>query len=201
MRRVTAEVLARAEFVEARPGLWQRALSAVFDFIGRILELLGGGGRGSVIGTLILLGLSAVVAVLLWRFSRKVQRNPAAKAAATDPIGRSSRQWRAEAGEHEAAGRWRAAVRCHYRALIADLAAAGLLEEVPGRTSGEYLRVVVEDLPLAAEAFTAATSAFESAWYGHADVTADDVQQMREAGKNVLATTSGRRFAAVARTP
>ncbi|MBA2730200.1 MAG: DUF4129 domain-containing protein [Euzebyaceae bacterium] len=198
MRRVTAEVLARAEFVEARPSLWQRALNAVGDFVGRILELLGSGGRGSVIGTLILLGLCAVVAVLLWRFSRRVQRNPASSVAATDPIGRSSRQWREEAGDHEAAGRWRAALRCHYRALIADLAAAGLLEEVPGRTSGEYLRVVTDDLPLAADAFAEATGAFESAWYGHAEVAADDVQRVRAASSNVLAATSGRRLAAVA---
>jgi len=198
VRRVTAEVLARAEFVEARPSLWQRALNAAGDFVGRILELLGSGGRGSVIGTLILLGLCAVVAVLLWRFSRRVQRNPASSVAATDPIGRSSRQWREEAGEHEAAGRWRAALRCHYRALIADLAAAGLLEEVPGRTSGEYLRVVTDDLPLAADAFAEATGAFESAWYGHAEVTADDVQRVRAASSNVLAATSGRRLAAVA---
>ena len=198
MRRVTAEVLARAEFVEARPSLWQRALNAVGDFVGRILELLGSGGRGSVIGTLILLGLCAVVAVLLWRFSRRVQRNPASSVAATDPIGRSSHQWREEAGDHEAAGRWRAALRCHYRALIADLAAAGLLEEVPGRTSGEYLRVVTDDLPLAADAFAEATGAFESAWYGHAEVAADDVQRVRAASSNVLAATSGRRLAAVA---
>ncbi|CAN5795830.1 MAG: DUF4129 domain-containing protein [Actinomycetota bacterium] len=198
MRRVTAEVLARAEFVEARPSLWQRALSIVGDFVGRILELLGGGGRGSVIGTLILLGACAAAAVLLWRFSRRVQRSPAPALAATDPIGRSSRQWRAEAGEHETAGRWRAALRCHYRALIADLAAAGLLEEVPGRTSGEYLRVVTDDLPLAADAFAEATGAFESAWYGHAEVTAADVRRVRGASSNVLAATSGRRVAGVA---
>jgi predicted lipid-binding transport protein (Tim44 family) len=200
VRRVTAEVLARAEFVEARPSLWQRVLSAVGDFVGQILELLGGGGRGSVIGTLILLGLCAVAAVLLWHFSRKVQRDPASRIATTDPIGRSSRQWRAEAGEHEAAGRWRAAVRCSYRALIAELAAAGLLEEVPGRTSGEYLRVVADDLPLAAAAFTAATRVFESAWYGHADVSGDDVRQLRAASQRVLAATGGRRVGAGAAT-
>ena len=51
---------------------------------------------------------------------------------------RTAAQWRAEAAAHDAAGRWREALRCRYRALVAELAGRGLVEEIPGRTSGEY---------------------------------------------------------------
>ncbi len=66
VRRIADEVLARPEFARAQPTWWQRFLRAVSDFIGRIYEALGGEGRGSVIGTLVIVALAllAVAAVV-----------------------------------------------------------------------------------------------------------------------------------------
>ena len=53
--------------------------------------------------------------------------------------------WRAEADEHRRDGRFREALRCRYRALVGDLARRGLIDEIPGRTTGEeraQLRVI-----------------------------------------------------------
>src|SRR4029450_4451834 len=60
----------------------------------------------------------------------------------------------------------RAALRSRYRALAPDLASRGLVEEVPGRTAGEYRRQVGRALPEAATDFAGATELFEVAWYG-----------------------------------
>jgi hypothetical protein len=52
------------------------------------------------------------------------------------------------------------------------LAARGLVEEVPGRTAGEYRREVGRAVPAAAADFAGATELFEVAWYGRSDTGA-----------------------------
>lgn len=139
-----------------------------------MLEVLGGSGQGSLIGTVVILALALVVVLLAVRFARTVRPDAAAAAAVDNQLGRSGSAWRHDAAEHAAAGRWRDAVRCHYRALLADLAAAALVEEVAGRTTGEYLAAVRDDVPASAAAFAEATQGFERAWYTDHDVTAGD---------------------------
>src|SRR5207244_8332949 len=95
--------------------------------------------------------------------------------------------WEAGAAGHEAAGRWRDAVRCRYRALVADLARRGVVDEVPGRTSGEYRAEVTASLPAAAADFTGATDLFERAWYGAADAGPDDDERFKRLAERVLA--------------
>jgi hypothetical protein len=100
---------------------------------------------------------------------------------------RPAAEWRAEAEAHETAGRWRPALRCRYRALVADLASRGLVEEVPGRTTGEYRRQVDAAVPDVAPAFDGATLLFEGAWYGGRDTGADDAARFRALEARVLA--------------
>jgi Domain of unknown function (DUF4129) len=99
---------------------------------------------------------------------------------------RSAAEWRAEAEAQERAGAWREAVRSRYRALVADLAARGLVEEVPGRTAGEYRREVGEALPAVATDFAGATELFEVAWYGRSDTGAQEASQLRDLSDRVL---------------
>jgi len=98
--------------------------------------------------------------------------------------------WRAEAEAHRRAGRYRDAVRCRYRALVGDLARMGLIDEIPGRTTGEERQQLREVVPTASTAFEAAADLFDDAWYGHAaiDGADDDRFQVLEAG--VLASTA-----------
>jgi hypothetical protein len=108
--------------------------------------------------------------------------------AAAVPAGRrrSAAEWRAEADAQERAGAWREAVRSRYRALVADLASRGVVEEVPGRTAGEYRREVGRALPGAAGDFAGATELFEVAWYGHADTGAQQAAHLRDLTDRVL---------------
>jgi hypothetical protein len=77
-------------------------------------------------------------------------------------------------------------VRCRYRALVAELAARGLVDEVPGRTAGEYRGEVRRNLPDAAGDFAGATELFELAWYGRGDTDAQQASRLRELSGRVL---------------
>ncbi|HEV3497409.1 MAG TPA: DUF4129 domain-containing protein [Actinomycetes bacterium] len=183
---MTREVLSRPEFRPPQRSLMERVLDWVLEVIGRLLAALGGSGAGGIVG-LVLLGLIVLgVGVLVARFSRGLTPSP--EVAAVVPGGRlrSAAEWRAEAEAHERAGAWRDAVRSRYRALVADLARRGVVEEVPGRTAGEYRREVGQALPEAAGDFAGATELFEVAWYGRADTGAREAAHLRDLSDRVL---------------
>lgn len=101
--------------------------------------------------------------------------------------------WRGEADSHRRAGRYRDALRCRYRALVGDLARRGLIDEIPGRTTGEeraQLRLV---RPGISSNFAAAADLFDDAWYGHSDVGADDDDRFQSLERDVLAHTGSER--------
>lgn len=177
VRRITESVLSRPEFDEARPSWWEQVLRIISEVLDRAFSAAGSGGRGSVIGIVILAAVGVLIAFAVLRFGRTMGRDPGVALTVEGPVGRSARDWLDDAQRYEQQGRWREALRCRYRALLADLAAQGLVEEVPGRTTGEYLDQVCSEVPAAAEAFTAATRRFERAWYGHDDVTPGHVEE------------------------
>jgi hypothetical protein len=180
-RRAVSDVLSRPEYADLEPNLLERARDTVLAAIGRALDTLAGTGAGTALGYVVLVVLIALVAALLWRLLRSLRPDAGVAGPLTGAVGRSPQEWLDEADAHERAGEHRQAVRCRYRALIARLAERGLVEEVPGRTAGEYLAAVRTDLPAAADAFAQATAVFEAAWYGPAEVTSRDVADMRDA--------------------
>jgi Domain of unknown function (DUF4129) len=186
VREVTREVLSRPEFRAPERSLMERVIDWVLEMIGRLLAALGGSGAGGIVG-LVLLGLILLgVGVLAARFSRGLTPSPEVAAAVPGGRLRSAVEWRAEAEAHERAGAWREAVRSRYRALVADLALRGVVEEVPGRTAGEYRREVDQALPDAAGDFAGATELFEVAWYGRADTGAQQAAYLRDLSDRVL---------------
>ncbi len=186
VREVTREVLSRPEFRAPERSLLERVIDWVLEMIGRLLAALGGSGAGGIVG-LVLLGLILLgVGVLAARFSRGLTPSPEVAAAVAGGRLRSAVEWRAEAEAHERAGAWREAVRSRYRALVADLALRGVVEEVPGRTAGEYRREVDQALPDAAGDFAGATELFEVAWYGRADTGAQQAAYLRDLSDRVL---------------
>lgn len=171
-------------------------LQAIADLIGRVFEALSGSGQGSIVGTIIVMVVVAAIAVLVVWFARRVRVDPTRTVAVDSVIGRNARDWLRDADRAEAAGQWREALRCRYRALLAELAGAGLIEEVAGRTTGEYLGAVARDLPDAAEGFGAATRAFELAWYGAGTTTPGDVEAFAGHARAAAAAATGRRATA-----
>ena len=109
--------------------------------------------------------------------------------------GRSPAEWRAEADEHRRAGRHRDAVRCRYRALVGDLARRDVIDEIPGRTSGEERRQLATVSPDGTAPFSSAADLFDGAWYGHVDVADADVERMIVLEDEVLRRVAVRRDA------
>jgi hypothetical protein len=186
VREAVRDVLSRPEFRPPDRPLLSRLIDWLLDLVGRLLAALGGSGAGGIIGLVLLALVLVGVGVLVARFSRGLTPSPELAAAVPGGTRRSAADWRAEAEAHERAGAWRQAVRSRYRALVADLASRGLVEEVPGRTAGEYRKEVGRNLPDAAAEFAGATELFEVAWYGRQETGAAQASHLRDLSGRIL---------------
>ena len=159
----------------------------------------GGGLLGVMLWGLLILAVVAL-AFVAYRYLRvrRPEREHTDNDAAdpdTDEIAgmvvvdrsREPRGWREEAEAHRIAGRYRDALRCRYRALVGDLARRGLLDEVPGRTTGEERRELQSSAPVALPFFGEAADLFDAAWYGRVHVDAHDDDRFQQLDHDVLA--------------
>ena len=163
----------------------------VLGWMSRQLARLGGGGRGTVLSWAVVLAAVGGAVALAARFSRTVTPDPGGAPSPAPGRPRSPQDWRAEAVAHEQAGRWRLGLRCRYRALLGELAARELVEEVPGRTAGEYRSEVARNLPAASSDFAGATELFERAWYGNVDSGAEEAERFARLAERVLSGSRG----------
>jgi hypothetical protein len=190
VRERAEEILSRAEFQEPEPSLVERAITWLTDRIEDLVGALGGGIGGQAVLGWIALGLLAVLvvglAVLLLRRARSSEPRDLAAAAVSVELARGAKGWLAAAEEAEAEGRWRLGLRCRYRALAAELITMGVLDEIPGRTTGEHRREVAERAPQAAAAFAGAAELFDRAWYGNRPTGTDERDRFQELAAEVL---------------
>lgn len=182
IRAAAEEILARPEFTQEE-SLYDRILGWIGDRLNDVLGALAGGGRGAFIAWALLIVAVAALGYLVWHIIRSgaVPGTGRARAEAqvtVDEQRRSSSHWRSEADAHAAAGRWRDALRCRWRALVAELSERGRLQDVPGLTAGEYRHLVATSAPPVSGAFGDATDLFERAWYGGGDVGPADHERM-----------------------
>lgn len=101
-------------------------------------------------------------------------------------------RWRRSAAEHRDAGRFRDAIRCDYRGLVGDLARAGFVDEIPGRTSGEERVQITELAPHVLADFGVAADLFDEAWFNDDEVTAAHDQRFVAASSAVLGSVAAR---------
>jgi hypothetical protein len=189
VRELADEILAQPRYDRPGRSIPDRVLEWLGEQIARLIEGLVGGGGGAVVAWIILLGFAGAVVLLLVRYGKVTLPSPAVdvEPEVMVELTRSAREWRAEADRLEAEGRWREALRCRYRALIADLVRRGTIPEQAGRTAGEYVRDVVARQPEAAVPFAAATELFEAVWYGGADAGPGEAARFRGLDARVLA--------------
>jgi hypothetical protein len=185
VRRVVDEVLSRPEYADAEPSLFQRAFDRFFEWLGDRLDGTLPAEVPEQIGMIVLAVLGLVAAWLIIKNLARVRRNRRQPVAIGEPTGRSPEDWLADAAAHEAQGEFRAALRCHYRATVALLAAEGFLDEIAGTTTGEYRAALAEVLPAASEPFGELTTEFERAWYGRARVERADLDRAVAAAERV----------------
>lgn len=189
VRQLADEILARPEFVQPEPSLLERARSWFEDLIGRVLEAAFSGGAGSLIGWVVLLGAVAAIIWFATRLGRTVQVDRRVGVRLEGVHRRTPAEWRAEAEDHEASGDWKLALRGRYRALVGDLIADRLLEDIAGRTTGEYRRDLAVRAPDRSPAFDEATELFELAWYADRPTGPDENRRFQA----LAAATTGAR--------
>jgi len=185
IRQAARDILRRPEFRTAPQPPLTRLQHWISSQLQHLIDsVLSGNGLGlaGLAFTVVIVAALAVIAVRVVR-SSSIDR---AVGYALDGPRRPATDWRAEAAAAEAVGDWRNALRCRYRALVADLAARGVIEEVAGRTTGEYRSAVDLAQPGAAMDFGVATDLFEAAWYGDQRSTAADVDALKERTARLL---------------
>jgi hypothetical protein len=189
VRQLADRILAEARYDRPPESIPDRIMSWVGDQIAKVLNSLVGGGGGTVVAWVILLGAIGGVVYLLVRHGRVTipSLTSGEEPEVMVELSRSAREWRAEAERLEAAGRWAEGLRCRHRALVADLVRRGAIPEQPGRTAGEYVRDVAQTLPDATPALAAATDLFEAAWYGGAATGPVESERFAELDARVLA--------------
>ena len=181
------QILDRSEFKRAQPGYVDRALRWIAERATDVISALFTGGAGSALAWVILGGLVGVVVLVAVRVGRTVQTDPTRPGPTMQiEVRRSPIEWRREAERFEAAGEWKNALRCRYRALVADLVARKVVRDLAGHTTGEYRADVSAALPDAAAEFGGATELFERAWYGDRPTGADENAQFRELADRVV---------------
>lgn len=192
------QVRAAARGILDGPAYQTPAGSYILDAISWILDHLfpdtlrtGLGTGPGVVGDLVLLALLAGVVYLLYRVVRGWRPSPKAdvpeaRLSVEIEERRSADEWASLAVELLAAGRYREALRARYGELVARLADDGSVATAQGRTSGEYRADVGLTRPAGAPSFAAASDRFDAVWYGGADATAADVEQVHALGLDVL---------------
>jgi hypothetical protein len=159
----------------------------------------GGSFLGVLLWGLLILVVIALAFVAYRYLQDRIPRRDAGDDEADDPDGdlaagtvvidrtREPRGWREEADAHRSAGRYRDALRCRYRALVGDLARRGLLDEIPGRTTGEERSELRTSAPAAVPSFGEAADLFDAAWYGQLEVQPTDDDRFQQLDHEVLA--------------
>lgn len=204
-RRLADEVLAGDRFAEPERSFLGRAVDWVGDQLDRLfggdpdpLGTGGGGGGGSAWLTVVLLALAAIVVVVAVRAARRrwgprrlhlPDDTPAVSVAGR----RSADAWDDLAHRLEAEGRWNEALRARFAALVERLVRARVLDDVPGRTSGEYRGELAGALPDAAAPFDDAAGLFERAWYGGVPAGPDEASRFADDAAAVLAAVGSDR--------
>lgn len=175
-RRAADDILRDGAYTEPTQSLLDRAVEWVFEQMGSAFGALPGGGPGTGIAWIVVVALIAAAAWLVVRALRvpRVAREPGDDVLAYGTeTRRDATVWLDEADRLAASGDHRGALRCRHQALAARLVAERVVDDVAGRTAGEYQRVASVVLPDEAERLGRVTACFDGAWYGNDAVDAD----------------------------
>ncbi|MGW5335549.1 DUF4129 domain-containing protein [Streptomyces bauhiniae] len=165
-REAARRELAKRMYHENDPSLFQRALNAFWEWLGKLLAKAASATPGGSLGLLaVVLCVIAVLAALWWRLGAP-RRSPAAAVPLFDERPRTAAEHRAAADAHAAQGHWNQAVQERMRAIVRALEERALLDVRPGRTADEAAAEAGRALPAHADGLHAAARHFDDVTYG-----------------------------------
>lgn len=163
-QRLAELELADPAYRAAQPGLVQRVIAWLVEWVQRAAERAAEAAPGGWLGILGLV-LVVVVAVLFIRWRIGPVSRSAGLTFTVDP-GMSAAQYRTNAEALAAAGQWEQAVSERMRALVRACQERGLIDAHPGWTADEVAAEVGQRVPEARDALEAAARTFDEVRYG-----------------------------------
>lgn len=186
VRDAAHEIVARPEFRQAPPSPIDRLRRWVFERISHVVQAALS-GRMTLLGVALLVAISILVVYLGYRVVRGISADRRVAADLPGPV-RPPSDWLLQAAECEGRGDWPGALMARYRALVAELALRHFVEEIPGRTTGEYRVALSAALPAAAEPFGGATELFEATMYGARQTGPAEAARLADLSRRVLSS-------------
>ncbi|MFE8946178.1 DUF4129 domain-containing protein [Streptomyces sp. NPDC007856] len=186
-REAARRELSKRLYHENEPGLFQRALNAFWDWLGRLLDSAASATPGGTIGlVVVVLFVVAVLAALWWRLGTP-RRQPTSSSAAAlfDDRPRSAAEHRAAAEAHAAQGHWNQAVQERMRAIVRSLEERTLLDVRPGRTADEAAAEAGRSLPAHTDRLRAAAREFDDVTYGGRRATEQSYHRIAELDRDL----------------
>lgn len=187
VRSAAHEIVARPEFRQAPPSPIDRLRRWVFERIAHVVQAALS-GRMTLLGVALLVAISILVVYLGYRVVRGMSADRRVAGQLPGGPARAPSDWLHRAAECEGRGDWPGALKARYRALVAELALRHVVEEIPGRTTGEYRVALSETLPAAAEPFGGATELFEATMYGAHQTGPAEAARLADLSRRVLSS-------------
>ncbi|WP_436793099.1 DUF4129 domain-containing protein [Actinospongicola halichondriae] len=174
-RRAADDILRDGAYAEPTQSLLDRAIEWIFEQMGSAFGTLPGGGPGTGIAWVVVV---ALVAAAIWLVVRALRVPRVGRDRGDDALeygtetSRDATVWLDEADRLAATGDHRGALRCRHQALVAHLVTEQVVEDVAGRTAGEYRRAAATVLVDEADRLASVTDRFDGVWYGDQSVDA-----------------------------
>ncbi|MEV7067480.1 DUF4129 domain-containing protein [Streptomyces collinus] len=187
-REAARRELSKRMYHENDPSLFQRALDAFWDWLGKLLNAASTATPGGTLGlVVVILAVIAVLAALWWRLGTP-RRQPTSSATLFDDRPRSAADHRATAEAHAAQGHWNQAVQERMRALVRALEERALLDVRPGRTADEAAAEAGRALPAHADRLRTAARDFDDVTYGGRSATEESYHRIAELDRDLERT-------------
>ncbi|MFJ3770066.1 DUF4129 domain-containing protein [Streptomyces sp. NPDC090075] len=187
-REAARRELSKRMYHENDPGLFQRAVNAILDWVDRLLSAAASATPGGALGlVVVVLAVVAIVGALWWRLGTP-HRQPTSTAALFDDRLRSAAEHRATAEAHAAQGHWNQALQERMRAVVRALEERALLDVRPGRTADEAAAEAGRALPAHTDRLRAAAREFDDVTYGGRRATQASYERIAELDRDLERT-------------
>ncbi|WP_443060199.1 DUF4129 domain-containing protein [Streptomyces sp. NBC_00444] len=187
-REAARRELSKGMYHENDPSLFERALNAFWDWVGKLFGAASAATPGGTLGlVVVILVVLAALAALWWRLGTP-HRAPVSSAALFDDRPRSAAEHRAAAEAQAVQGHWNQAVQERMRAIVRSLEERALLDVRPGRTADEAAAEAGSALPSAADRLSAAARDFDDVTYGGRAATEQSYHRIAELDRDLERT-------------